>query len=146
MIDYGADIHSRYDPTAKYGLWKKVDDKIVNGYSLLHIAAKANKHLRCTYYFHHVYKNGFQKNKEIYENAYFDLIALGLKDDQSLEKPHKTLGYSTPKEFYDLANNPDHIYRPKEKTQIDWGAVANAVVAGVGAAVQEKHKSPRGSA
>jgi len=139
FIDYGADIHSRYDQTPN-GYWRRVDDKIKIGYSLLHRAAKAHRHEKCTYYSHHVYKNGYQENQEIYETAYFDLIALGLKDDQPLEKPHKTLGYSTPKEFYDLANNPDHIFRPKEKTQVDWGAVANAVVAGVGAAVQEKQR------
>ena len=139
FIDYGADIHSRYDQTPN-GYWRRVDDKIKIGYSLLHRAAKAHRHLKCTYYFHHVYKNGYQEDQEIYETAYFDLIALGLKDDQPSEKPHKTLGYSTPKEFYDLANNPDHIFRPKEKTQVDWGAIANAVVAGASAAVQEKQR------
>jgi type II secretory pathway pseudopilin PulG len=139
FIEYGADIHSRYDITPNL-YWYRVDDKIKIGYSLLHRAAKAHEHVKCTYYSHHVYKNRYQEDQEIYENAYFDLIALGLKDDQPLEKPHKTLGYSTPKEFYDLANNPDHIFRPKEKTQVDWGAIANAVVAGASAAVQEKQR------
>lgn len=104
----------------------------------LHVAAGRYYHSGCTYYDHKKINDnsgayGFRGSEE----AYFHLISLGAKDD--VENTANTkLDYHTPKQYYFLTfKNEDHQVRPKD---FDWTALANAVVAGTGAALDERQR------
>lgn len=104
----------------------------------LHVAAGRYYHSGCTYYDHKKVNDksgayGYRGSEE----AYFHLISLGAKDDVE-NKTNTKLNYHTPKEYYFLTfKNEEHKVRPKD---FDWNALANAVVAGAGAALDEKQR------
>lgn len=108
----------------------------INGMTALHYASGANSHHSCYYNAHHVKKNRYKHSG--CQEAYFDLIAYGANDNAKMNKPHDKLGYTTPKEFYNLTfKDPNHV---NKDSNFDWNAVANAVIAGARAAVDEKQR------
>ncbi|MGA1225777.1 MAG: hypothetical protein ACO3VF_00710 [Tamlana sp.] len=115
FIKYGADIYY----------------KDSSGTTFLHLAAGSLGHQRCKFYEH---KKQSDWRFSGSEKAYFDLIELGLSDTAK-NKPHPTLNFTTPKEFYFLTfKNEEHKERPKE---FDWNTLANAVVIGLQGANKE---------
>lgn len=109
----------------------------INGMTALHYAAGANSHRGCSIKAHD-YKKNLHSRSFGSQQAYYDLIAYGANDGARMGKPHKIMGNMTPKQFYFLTfGDSNHV---NKESSVDWGAVANAVVAGVGAAVQEKQR------